>query len=109
MALASSAFLTISGISIYSLASLLSFLRAHGGHGVSLWIDQMSELIFGPLPAPSESYRNDECLSFSGERDEAQWSGSEDHADQRFEPKREGLATPSSVHEPLSREDDGDL
>ncbi|KAG6902716.1 hypothetical protein C0995_012380 [Termitomyces sp. Mi166 len=104
---ASSAFLTISGISIYSFASLLSLLRVHGNTGVSLWIDQMSELIFATSPVPPEPHPNDrDERSLPLDEHETQWSDNQDAADEHGpEVKREEPKTPSPSHEPSLKED----
>ncbi|KAF8062213.1 hypothetical protein FPV67DRAFT_1672690 [Lyophyllum atratum] len=49
-ALAASAVLTLSGISLYSFASLLNEVRTNGRTGISKWIGRMSDLLFGNLP-----------------------------------------------------------
>ncbi|KAG5351392.1 hypothetical protein C0989_006688 [Termitomyces sp. Mn162] len=78
--------------------------------GVSLWMDQMSELIFGAFPVPPQINTNDERPLSPDEQDEARWSDVQDGTDPHdldSGAEHEGLATPSSIHEP-SFKDNGD-
>lgn len=46
----SSAFLTLTGLSIYSLTRLFNLLQGHGRAGIPLWITEMRNAIFNTLP-----------------------------------------------------------
>ncbi|KAG6906003.1 hypothetical protein DXG01_016355 [Tephrocybe rancida] len=102
--LASAAFLTLSGISIYVFASFLNLVRIHGSPGVALWMDQVSNILFGPAPAQHspQTALDGRLLAAS---DDADWSDTEDNPDQQeIETKQEPAETPHSIHDPLLNE-----
>ncbi|KAG5639771.1 hypothetical protein H0H81_000051 [Sphagnurus paluster] len=47
--LVSAGFLTLSGVSIYSFASLLGFVHTDGRQGVSKWMQHMSDFLLGSI------------------------------------------------------------
>ncbi|KAG6845117.1 hypothetical protein H0H87_000544 [Tephrocybe sp. NHM501043] len=112
--LASATFLTVAGVSIYAFASLLNLVRLHGNLGIGIWMDQMSDFVFGEYPvqhSPQSTLDERECPSPAANgHNDAEWTDTEDNPDphdrnDEFESgeKRheEEPDTPSSLNEPL--------
>ena len=56
----SSVFLTLTGLSIYSLIRLFNLLQEHGRTGIPLWFTEMKNAIFNTLPIQEYSLKAEE-------------------------------------------------
>ena len=52
----SSAFLTLTGVSIYTLSRLYNLLQGHGRAGISLWMTEMKNAILNTRLIPVQEY-----------------------------------------------------